>query len=278
MKLARYTTADNREFCGVVDGTHVVDIPGKTFEEVLDAGNYAQWGAEGVKRPLSDVILLPPIGTNAKIFCVGFNFLKHSAEMDRELPTEPTLFLRYPDSLVGHGTPVVRPHESVEFDWEGELAIVIGRPTRRIEAADAMKHVAGFTALADNSIRDWQFHSTQATAGKNWEASGSCGPWLVGADEIDGDNLLLTTRLNGEVMQKDTTANLHFKCADLIAYISTFTTLRPGDVIATGTPSGIGYRKEPPLYLKAGDSLDIEIEGIGVLSNPVIEETWMEAS
>jgi 2-keto-4-pentenoate hydratase/2-oxohepta-3-ene-1,7-dioic acid hydratase in catechol pathway len=286
VKVARYHLAGGVERCGVIDGDQIVELDGITFEDWLTRppppGTRA--GQEAVRRPVAEVQLLPPIGVHAKIFCVGFNYATHSAEMDRDLPKEPTLFVRFPDTLVGHGAPVFRPAESPQFDWEGEVAIVIGASARRVPARAAMAHVAGFTAIADNSIRDWQFHSTQATAGKNWFASGACGPWLLttgstdGSDDTekngvpDGDALELRVRLNGEQVQSDTTAHLHFSCADLIAYISTFTRLNPGDVIATGTPSGIGYRRDPPVFLRAGDILEVEIEGLGVLSNPVHDE------
>ena len=272
MKVARYLLADGTERCGVVDDGEIAEFDGLTFEDWIRDQPGGGTEHRGSRRLVTGVTLLPPIGRGAKVFCVGFNYATHSAEMDRELPKVPTLFLRHPASLVGHGTPVLRPSESAEFDWEGEVAIVIGSPARRVGAASAMDHVAGYTAFADNSIRDWQFHSTQATAGKNWEASGSCGPWLASSSDVDGDALALKVRLNGDEMQNDTTAHLHFACADLIAYISTFTTLQPGDVIATGTPSGIGYRREPPVFLTDGDVLEVEVEGVGVLSNPVIDD------
>lgn len=278
MKVARYHLGDGSERCGTVDGQEIVEFHGLTYQDWLADPTAPSPPSDSPRRSIDDVQLLPPIGRNAKIFCVGFNYATHSAEMDRELPNQPTLFLRYPDSLVGHGSPIVRPAESVEFDWEGEVAIVIGSSARRVSTSTAMRHVSGFTAIADNSIRDWQFHSTQATAGKNWPASGSCGPWLLASSGVDGDALGLQVRLNGSQVQNDTTAHLHFSCAHLIAYISTFTELNPGDVIATGTPSGIGYRKDPPVFLTDGDVLEVEVEGLGVLSNPVRDESSEEES
>lgn len=234
MKVARFLDSEGVEHVGLVelDGSanqtgSIVQLAGN-YAELLPAG-FAHPDASGTRWPLAEVQLLPPISTHAKIFCVGFNYASHGAEMDREIPEHPTLFLRYPETLVGHGASVVRPRESTQLDWEGEVGLVIGRPCRRASREDALSHVAGFTLVADNSIRDWQFHSTQATAGKNWEASGACGPWLVTRDELAGRDLVLETLLNGAPKQHESTSALIFDFADLVAYISSFVTLQPGD-------------------------------------------------
>jgi 2-keto-4-pentenoate hydratase/2-oxohepta-3-ene-1,7-dioic acid hydratase in catechol pathway len=269
MLIARYLTHDAAERCGRVTGDHVVEYEGATFDDWI--GDPALQGSVpgGSTRSLSDIQLLPPIGQHAKVFCVGFNYGSHATEMATEAPVNPTLFVRFPQTIVGSGTPVVCPSESPEFDWEGEVALVIGRPGRRIAATEALDHVVGITGFADNSIRDWQFNSTQATAGKNWEDSGSCGPWILTGAAVEPDDARLVVRLNGAEVQSDSTANLVFDCARLVSYVSTFITLAPGDVIATGTPSGIGYRRQPQRFLRDGDQLEVEVEGVGVLRNAV---------
>ena len=186
-------------------------------------------------------------------------------------PSDPKLFLRTPQSLVGHRQSVVCPSASKEYDFEGELGVVIGRGGRRIPPDRALSHVAGYTCFFDGSVRDYQKHSF--TAGKNFDSSGACGPWLVPASEVpDPQNLLLTTRVNGEVLQQANTAEMIFSVADIISYISIFTHLEPGDVIATGTPAGVGAGRKPPLWMKPGDRVEVEIERIGTLANTVISE------
>ncbi len=223
--------------------------------------------------PVDRVRFLPVVPQPDKIFCVGLNYRAHVKETGREMPRRPGLFARFGVSQVGHGQPLVRPRESLCFDFEGELAVVIGRRGRRIREADALKHVAGYSCFNDGSIRDWQAHSTQFTAGKNFMAAGSFGPWLATRDVIpDPAALELTTRLNGQVMQHAPVSDLIFGVPALIAYVSTFTALAPGDVIVTGTPGGVGMAREPRVWLQPGDVLEVEIPGIGVLRNPVIDE------
>lgn len=273
MLIARYQQ-DGTEACGVVDveAGVVRELAGATFEAWL-TDETARRSEHSVEHPLDRVELLPPMGRNAKIFCVGFNYLTHSTEMDRAVPEQPTLFIRHPDSVTGPDRPIWRPAESHELDWEGEVAIVVGATARRVPATNAHAYIAGYTAFADNSIRDWQFASTQATAGKNWLNSGSCGPWMRTLDGVTLNDLQLDVRLNDQQVQSDSTANLHYDCAALLAYVSTFTVLRPGDVIATGTPSGIGYRQEPPRFLRPGDRLEVTVSGLnGTLSNHVQDE------
>jgi len=221
----------------------------------------------------SDVILEPVIPNPGKILCVGVNYLEHIKEMGREPPEYPVIFVRFPDTLVGHGCNIVKTKASTEYDFEGELALVIGRPARYVDKSKALEHVAGYACFMDGSVRDYQRQTSQFTAGKNFPASGAFGPHLVTTDEIpDPAALHLETRLNGAVMQQAPIGDMRFGVADLVAYASTFTRLEPGDVITTGTPSGVGFARKPPVWLKPGDSLEVEISGIGVLANTVVAE------
>jgi len=216
---------------------------------------------------------LPVIPNPDKVLCVGLNYLKHIVETGREVPKYPTLFTRFASAQVGHDQPLILPKASTAFDFEGELAIVIGKAGRHISKANALEHIAGYSLFNDGSIRDWQKHTLQFTAGKNFVGSGSFGPWLVTTDEItDINSLALETRLNGEVVQREGLDDLLFKIPDLIEYISTFTELLPGDVIATGTPGGVGAFRTPPLWMKPGDVVEVEVEGIGTLKNTVNAE------
>jgi 5-carboxymethyl-2-hydroxymuconate isomerase len=231
---------------------------------------------DAVDFQLSDVTLLPPIPAPEKIFCIGVNYRERNEEYrdNSTAPIYPSVFMRTPGSLVGHGATIVRPPESEQLDYEGEIAIVIGKPGRRITRENALTHVAGLTAMNEGTIRDWVRHGKfNVTQGKNFGRSGAVGPWLVTADEFtDFENLHVTTRVNGERRQHDTTANLSFSFAYLISYLSTFAELRAGDVIATGTPIGAGARFDPPRYLVPGDRVEVEVEGVGTLSNPIADE------
>lgn len=216
--------------------------------------------------PWSQLKLLCPVHKPQRIICVGANYDLHRQEMGRQVLEHPTLFVRWPSSLVAHGEQVVRPKASERFDYEGELALIIGRQARSLRAEDAMPHVAGYTCFNDGSVRDFQRHTTQFTPGKNFDASGAMGPCFVSADEIhDPHNLELRTRLNGQPLQSANTGQMSFRIPELLAYISTFTTLQPGDVVATGTPSGVGDKRKPPVYLKPGDRLEVEISQVGRL-------------
>lgn len=225
---------------------------------------------------LNDVRLLPPIPSPEKIICVGVNYGKRNEEYQdgSAPPAYPSVFPRFPGSFVGHGEPLLRPPESEQLDYEGEIAIIIGKAGRRIAAEDAWSHIAGLTCLNEGTVRDWIKHGKfNVTQGKNFDASGSMGPWMVTADEFDpAAPLTVTTRVNGELRQQDATDNLMFPFAELIRYISIWTTLQPGDVISTGTPIGAGVRFTPPRFLKPGDVVEVEVAGIGVLSNPVADE------
>jgi 2-keto-4-pentenoate hydratase/2-oxohepta-3-ene-1,7-dioic acid hydratase in catechol pathway len=222
----------------------------------------------------TDVACLPVITENTKIFCIGLNYEEHRVEAKRDKTTSPTVFVRFAASQTGHGMPIVIPDESSKLDFEGEIAIVIGRGGRRIAEEDAWKHIAGYAPYNDGSVRDWQSHTTQWTPGKNFPSTGAFGPWMASRGEIaDGQELSLTTRLNGEVMQHATTAQLIFTIPRLINYCSTFVPLEPGDVIVTGTPGGVGFKRTPPVFLRPGDVIEVEVGGIGVLSNPVALES-----
>jgi 2-keto-4-pentenoate hydratase/2-oxohepta-3-ene-1,7-dioic acid hydratase in catechol pathway len=217
-----------------------------------------------------------PVPDPEKIICVGVNFPDRNAEYKdgQDAPPNMSLFPRFPRSFTGHGTPLIRPPESPQLDYEGEIAIVIGIGGRRIPEAQALDHIAGLTLCNEGTIRDWVRHAKfNVTQGKNWESSGSIGPWLVPfTDPAQIVDVELTTRVNGEVRQHDRTGRMLFPVARQIAYISTFTTLVPGDIIVTGTPTGAGARFDPPVWLQPGDQIDIEVPGIGTLSNGVADE------
>lgn len=244
-------------------------------------------GAESLKRlaefadartpdiAADELTFAPLLPDPEKIICVGVNYRNRNEEYrdGSDLPKYPSLFLRAPTSFVGHDTPLVRPRESQQLDYEGELAIIIGKGGRRIAKEQALGHIAGLTVVNEGTLRDWVRHAKfNVTQGKNFDSSGSIGPWMVTADAFDGfDDIPVQTRVNGELRQDDSTASLIFGFADLIAYISSFTTLKAGDVISTGTPPGAGARLEPPLYLKPGDVIEVSSPRIGTLRNGVVD-------
>ena len=223
-----------------------------------------------------DIEYLPPIITGQKIVCIGVNYAKRNAEYkdNSDLPKYPSVFLRYLDSFVGHQGNIVRPPESEKLDYEGEIVIIIGKGGRRIAQEDAIDHIAGLTLMNEGTIRDWVRHAKfNVTQGKNFDNTGVIGPWMMTADEVeDYTNLDIQTRVNGEVRQNDNTSNLMFPFDYIISYLSTFMTLKPGDMISTGTPNGAGARFDPPIYLKPGDFVEVEAAGIGVLRNGVEDE------
>ena len=222
---------------------------------------------------ISDLDLLPVIPNPSKVICVGINYVAHAAEAGRKVGDYPVIFQRYADTLVGHRQNLVCPIVSEEFDFEGELAVIIGKGGRHIRSEDAMDHVAGFSCFNDASVRDWQFHSHQYGMGKNFQNSGAVGPEMVTADEIrDYRELEIESFLNGEKMQEGKLSQLAFDIPAIISYVSKAMAWRPGDVIATGTPSGVGFKRKPPIFLKEGDVFDVSIPGVGRLSNPVVSE------
>ncbi|MEM7084138.1 MAG: fumarylacetoacetate hydrolase family protein [Pseudomonadota bacterium] len=223
--------------------------------------------------PLEAVRFRPVIERPGKIFCIGLNYHAHRIETGNQERDHPTVFARFADCLVGHNEAVWRPKVSQKMDFEGELAVIIGRSGRHVAVEDAMQLVAGYSAFNDISIRDWQRHTTQFTPGKNFERTGAFGPALVTTAELpDPTALTLTTRLNGETMQHTTTDLMIFSIPELIAYVTTFTRLAPGDVIVTGTPGGVGVKREPPIFMKAGDVVEVDITDVGCLRSHVVDE------
>jgi 2-keto-4-pentenoate hydratase/2-oxohepta-3-ene-1,7-dioic acid hydratase in catechol pathway len=260
---------------GVVDCTEEAGT--SDLFELLQAGRLESLGSRATApadHRIDEIGFRPLIGNPAaKFLCIGINYRPHMLEMGRELPPHPVVFVRFASSLVGHGEGMVRPRESERYDFEGELAVIIGKRARRVSKERALEHVAGFSCFNDGSVRDFQRHSGQFTPGKNFVASGAIGPELVTRDEIrDIEALRLETRLNGEVVQSESTGELIFGIAELIEYLSLWTELMPGDVIATGTPGGVGAGRKPPLWMKPGDTVEVEISGLGILSNPVIAD------
>lgn len=282
MRISSYITADGTASYGMVQDGKLHDA-GKalrhTFSDlraVMAAGALDQLKAAaetGEVLDMASVTLLSPLPNPDKIICIGLNYMTHIIETGRDKPAKPSIFTRYPSSVVGHEVPMIRPQASDWFDFEGELAVVIGKAGRKISEADAMDHVGGYSCFNDGSIRDYQRHTSQFWAGKNFVDSGSMGPWIVTADEM-GDPAAQTmeTRLNGEVVQSTPISDLAFNIPELIAYLSIVTELLPGDVIATGTPSGVGLFREPKLFMKDGDRIEVEISGIGTLSNPIRDQ------
>jgi 2-keto-4-pentenoate hydratase/2-oxohepta-3-ene-1,7-dioic acid hydratase in catechol pathway len=253
-------------------GAHAVDVKALIEKNLISAAAAAA-KTEKFTLKLSQITLLPPVPNPGKIFCVGLNYADHVKETGRDLTEKPAIFTRFADSQVGHGAALVRPPESFRFDYEGEIAIVIGKGGRRIKEADAWDHIIGYSCYNEGSIRDWQNFTTQWIAGKNWFQSGGFGPWMVTSDEIKpNQKMTLITRLNGVELQRATTDMMIHSIPSQIAYISTFTPLSPGDVIVTGTPGGVGNKRTPQLYMKQGDIAEIEIDAVGILRNTIRDE------
>jgi len=284
MKIATFSV-NGRVSYGIVTEKGIVDAGARLggrfpdLRSVIAAGEIDQLENLSAKAPvdfpLHDIRLLKPIPNPGKILCVGVNYPDRAAEYkdDAERPKYPSIFVRSPASLVGHEEPIVRPPESKQLDYEGEVALVIGRRARRIAERVAISCVGGYTICNEGTIRDWLRHGKfNVTPGKNFEASGSLGPWMVTSDEIGSDPLRVTTRVNGEMRQEDTTDRMIFSMSFLISYISRFCTLEPGDIIVTGTPTGAGARFDPPRYLIPGDVVEVEVSRIGTLRNRVIDE------
>lgn len=243
-------------------------IEGNALAEAAKAADGADADAT-----VDEITFLPVIPDPDKIVCIGLNYKSHIEETGRSDSDYPTIFTRFANTQVGHGQPMIRPKDSTAYDYEGELAVIIGKGGRHISEADSLKHIAGYSCYNDGSIRDWQRHTSQFTPGKNFIGTGGFGPWMVTTDEIpDPTSMHLVTRLNGEVLQDATTDLLVFTVPVLINYISTFTELVPGDVIVTGTPGGVGFKRNPPVFMKDGDTCEIEIDKIGILSNPIADE------
>lgn len=274
MRLASFRRSDGTASYGRLAGDTIFDLAGAaggSLRQALAAGPLPHDG--GTPVPLAGVALLPPIPDPAKILCIGLNYTSHIDEMGSAKLQYPTVFTRWADMLVADGQPLVRPRATERFDYEGELAVVIGKSGRAIRHADALSHVAGYAVFNDASVRDWQRHSSQFTPGKNFPASGGFGPALVTSDEVgDLGAQRVQTRLNGELMQDQPVSDLIFDVPALIEYLSAFTPLSPGDVIVTGTPGGVGDGRKPPVYLVPGDVVEVSIGTIGTLRNPVTGE------
>ena len=280
MKLATFSTAKGASYGAVVD-KGIVDLGrrlGNRYPDLLSLvaanafGEAAKLLNEKIDFKTAEVTWLPVIPNPGKIICVGLNYQDHVVETGRDNTEQPAIFLRLPESQVGHLQPIVRPRESTHMDFEAEIAVVIGSSGRRITQANAWKHIAGYSCYNDGSVRDWQRHTVQWTAGKNFARTGGFGPWMVTADEIPpGTRMTLSCRLNGERMQHATTEQMIFKIPKIIEYVSTWTTLQPGDVLVTGTPGGVGARRTPPIWMKPGDKVEIEIDKVGVLENSIAD-------
>lgn len=246
------------------------DLRGLLGSGLMDEAR--QLAVAGPATALKDLVFERPIpNLDARMLAVGWAYKDHQTETGKEAPTHPFFFSKHPQAMVGHGAPLQRPQVSERFDYEGEIALVIGKAGRHIPEAHALDHIAGYSIVMDGSVRDWQAHSV--TAGKNFDASSAYGPWLVTADEVsDPGELELVTRLNGVEMQRTFFREMAWRLAYLVSYASTICRLEPGDAISTGTPAGVGNKRQPPVYLKPGDTLSVEVSGIGMLSNPVIDE------
>jgi 2-keto-4-pentenoate hydratase/2-oxohepta-3-ene-1,7-dioic acid hydratase in catechol pathway len=282
MRLASFHTAAQGASYGAVTDKGIVDLRrylGNQFPDLkaLIAGNGFSQVGQHLSSPAdyqyTDITWLPVIPNPDKIVCVGLNYEEHRVETGRDKTENPALFLRVAESQVGHRQPLLRPRESTHLDFEAEIAVIIGKTGRRISQKDSWSHIAGYSCYNDGSVRDWQRHTVQWTAGKNFARTGAFGPWMVTADEIAPSTVLtLSCRLNGREMQHATTEMMIFKIPRLIEYISTFTTLAPGDVIVTGTPGGVGARRDPPLWMKPGDTVEVEVDKVGILINTIGED------
>ena len=284
MKLVNFR-AEGRESVGALGAQGIVDLGARLGHDVADALTFIRSGLMGPARSiaasgqcdysLGDVRILKPVGRDTRYFCIGVNYPERNEEYKdgSERPKYPSLFMRSHTSLVAHGEPILRPRESEQLDYEGEIVVLIGTGGRRIKPENALAHVFGYTCGNEGSVRDWLRHSKfNVTQGKNFDQSGAIGPYIVTADEVGTAPLRVTTRVNGEERQNDTSDRMLFPIPYLISYLSTFCSLEPGDVIFSGTPSGAGARFDPPRYLVAGDVVEVEVSRVGVLRNTVVDD------
>ena len=275
MKLISFTRPDGLASWGMVDDDDVVDCRdiAPTLRKALAAGTVPTRPPDGERFPLFRIKYLPPIPDPEKIICIGLNYLTHIQEGGRDVPKKPTIFTRWANTQVGHEQNLVRPKQSETLDFEGEMAVIVGKRARHTSREDAMGAVAGYSCYNDGSVREWQRHTSQFTPGKNFPGTGGFGPWIVTPDEVgDISKSTLMTRVNGEETQRATLDDLVFDVPALIEYCAGFTQLEPGDVIITGTTGGVGAYRKPPLWLKPGDTVEVEVTGVGVLRNGVVQE------
>ncbi|MDB5882342.1 MAG: 5-oxopent-3-ene,2,5-tricarboxylate decarboxylase [Ramlibacter sp.] len=274
---------NNQPRLGFVEADQLIDLGAAAGTNDLTAliGSGPDWNAlagkaraSGARVPVASAKFLPPVPDPRKIICLGLNYADHAKEGGHARPEYPSIFLRVPTSLVGHGQGLVRPRVSDKLDYEAELVLVVSKRARHLTPANALDAVAGYSCFNDGSLRDYQRKTNQWTIGKNFDATGAFGPWFVPAADLPPGavGLKIESRLNGEVMQSDNTSNMLFPVVETLCLVTEAITLEPGDLIVMGTPSGVGYARKPPVWMKAGDKIEIEIEGIGVLSNPVVDE------
>lgn len=276
MRYVSFRKPDGSASYGILTQDEVLDLGGSgkasTLKDAIATGALSN-AAGGTAYALADIVLLPVIPDPAKIICVGLNYATHVAETGRDQKEFPAIFTRWADSMVADGQPLIKPKATERFDYEGELAVIIGKGGHKIARAEAMSHVAGYSVFNDASARDWQRHNIQFTPGKNFPGTGAFGPAIVTPDEVaDLGSQRVQTRLNGELVQDQPVSDMIWDVPFLIEYISAFTPLAPGDVIVSGTPGGVGDKRTPPLYMKAGDKVEVEIGVIGRLSNRIIDE------
>ena len=290
MKIVGFE-ANNALRLGVIEGDEVIDLQAADAQAPNDLGEWLRRGNGDLKpladlakkapasarRPLKGLKYALPVARPGKILCLGLNYLDHVKEGPQRdnVPKFPSLFLRVLSSLVPHEAPLIRPRVSEQFDYEAEMVAVVGKRGRHLTMENAVSHIAGYSCSNEGSIREFQRHTTQWTMGKNFDRTGSVGPWMVTTDDLPagGKGLKITSRLNGNVMQSDNTDNMMFPLAETLVYVTKGITLEPGDIILTGTPSGVGHARKPnPVWMKNGDTMEIEVEGIGVLRNPIQDE------
>ena len=289
MKIVAYEERGEPRL-GIVEGDHIVDLSAADGNVPADLGEWlatsdgdvgalaaiAKRAPPGARRPLAWLRYALPVRRPGKIVCLGLNYLDHVKEGPQRdnIPKFPTIFMRGLTSLVPHGQPIVRPRVSETLDYEAELILVVGRRAKHLTPANAASCIAGYSCGNEGSVREYQRNTTQWDMGKNFDRTGGFGPWLVTADELPeaAKGLKIESRLNGKVMQSDNTDNMMFPVIDMLVYITRGMTLEPGDVIFTGTPSGVGHARKPPVWMKAGDIVEVEIQGIGILRNPIADE------
>ena len=273
---------------GVVEGEEVIDLQAVDASAPSDLGEWLRRGngdlgplkdlarraTAAARRPLKGLKYALPVARPGKIICLGQNYLEHVKEQATNVQKFPTVFMRCQTSLLPHGEPMIRPLVTETLDWEAEMVVVVGKRAKHLDVGNAYSCIAGYSCFNEGSVREFQRKTTQWDMGKNFDSTGAFGPWMVTADELPpgGKGLKIQTRLNGEVMQSDNTDNMMFPVAEMIVYITQGMTLEPGDIIVTGTPSGVGCWRKPPIWMKHGDSCEVEIERIGVLSNPIQDE------